>query len=132
VDTALSDASLVVLSPEQEGGRYALTADAVRKEKLAGAPLVFLAACSAGRSASSATFEPYSLPAAFIGAGARAVLASTVDIPDAAGRFFDGVRQRIRAGSPPAVALRDERQKWLARDARAGWTRHILLIESGE
>lgn len=131
VDTSLSDASLVVLSPEGDG-RYALTADAVRKERLTGAPLVFLAACSAGRSASSATFEPYSLPAAFINAGARAVLASTVDIPDAAGRFFDGVRQRIRQGALPAVALRDERQKWLARDARAGWTRHILLIESGQ
>jgi hypothetical protein len=131
VDTSISDASLVVLSPEGDG-RYALTADAVREQKLSGAPLVFLAACSAGRSASSATFEPYSLPAAFIGAGARAVLASTVDIPDAAGRFFDGVRQRIRAGAPPSVALRDERQKWLSRDGRAGWTRHILLLESGE
>ncbi|HZI16341.1 MAG TPA: CHAT domain-containing protein, partial [Myxococcus sp.] len=103
VDTSISDASLVVLSPEGDG-RYALTADAVREQKLAGAPLVFLAACSAGRSAAAATFEPYSLPAAFIGAGARAVMASTVDIPDAAGRFFDGVRQRIRAGAPPAVA----------------------------
>jgi tetratricopeptide (TPR) repeat protein len=132
VDTSISDASLVVLSPEAGDGRYALTADAVREQKLTGAPLVFLAACSAGRSASSATFEPYSLPAAFIGAGARTVLASTVDIPDAAGRFFDGVRQRIRAGSSPAVALRDERLKWLSRDARASWTRHLLLIEAGE
>jgi CHAT domain-containing protein len=128
-DPALSDASLVVLSPEGNG-RYALTADVVRRQRLAGAPLVFLAACSAGRLASTTTHEPFSLPAAFIDAGARAVLASTVDIPDAAGRFFDGVRQRIRAGSLPALALRDERQKWLARDSRNGWTQHVLLVET--
>jgi hypothetical protein len=130
-DPALSDASLVVLSPEMNG-RYALTADVVRQQRLAGAPLVFLAACSAGRLASSTTHEPFSLPAAFIDAGARAVLASTVDIPDAAGRFFDGVRQRIRAGAPPAVALKEERQKWLARDSRNGWTQHVLLVETSQ
>ncbi|WP_163990220.1 CHAT domain-containing protein [Pyxidicoccus caerfyrddinensis] len=130
-DPALSDASLVVLSPEGNG-RYALTADVVRQQKLAGSPLVFLAACSAGRLASTTTNEPFSLPAAFIDAGARAVLASTVDIPDAAGRFFDGVRQRIRAGSAPAVALRDERQKWLARDSRNAWTQSVLLVETSE
>ncbi|MCP3104460.1 CHAT domain-containing protein [Myxococcus sp. K15C18031901] len=130
-DPVISDASLVVLSPEGNG-RYALTADIVRQQKLAGSPLVFLAACSAGRLASTATHEPFSLPAAFIQAGARAVLASTVDIPDAAGRFFDGVRQRIRSGTAPAVALRDERQKWLSRDARNGWTHHVLLVETSD
>lgn len=130
MDPALSDASLVVLSPETSG-RYALTADVVRQQTLTGAPMVFLAACSAGRAASTTTsHEPFSLPAAFIDAGARAVLASTVDIPDAAGRFFDGVRRRIREGAAPAVALRDERQRWLERDSRAGWTRHVILVES--
>lgn len=130
-DPALSDASLVVLSPEGNG-RYALTADVVRQQRLAGSPLVFLAACSAGRLASSTTHEPFSLPAAFIDAGARAVLASTVDIPDAAGRFFDGVRQRIRKGDAPAVALRDERDQWLRRDSRNGWTQHVLVVETSE
>lgn len=130
-DPALSDTSLVVLSPEGNG-RYALTADVVRQQKLSGSPLVFLAACSAGRLATSTTHEPFSLPAAFIDAGASAVLASTVDIPDAAGRFFDGVRQRIHAGSPPAVALRDERQKWLARDSRNAWTQSVLLVETSQ
>ncbi|MBZ4415399.1 CHAT domain-containing protein [Myxococcus sp. RHSTA-1-4] len=130
-DPALSDASLVVLSPEGNG-RYALTADVVRQQRLMGSPLVYLAACSAGRLASSTTHEPFSLPAAFIDAGARAVLASTVDIPDAAGRFFDGVRQRIRAGTSPAEALRDERRKWLERDSRNGWTQHVLLVETSE
>jgi hypothetical protein len=40
------------------------------------------------------------------------------------------VRQRIRAGSLPALALRDERQKWLARDSRNAWTQHVLLVET--
>ena len=60
------------------------------------------------------------------------MLASTVDIPDAAGRFFDGVRRRIHAGAPAAIALRDERQAWLSRDARAGWTRSVLLVEKAD
>ncbi|MFP2962097.1 CHAT domain-containing protein, partial [Myxococcus sp. 1LA] len=86
MDPSLSDASLVVLSPETSG-RYALTADVVRQQKLTGAPLVFLAACSAGRAASTTTsHEPFSLPAAFTRRRGRArCVASTVDIPDAAG-----------------------------------------------
>ncbi|TSC22984.1 CHAT domain-containing protein [Corallococcus sp. Z5C101001] len=130
-DPTLSGASLVVLSPEVNG-RYALTADVVREHRLTGAPTVFLAACSAGRTTALQSTEPFSLPAAFIDSGARAVLASTVDIPDAAGRFFDGVRRRIHAGTPAAVALRDERQAWLARDTRAGWTRFVLLVENAD
>ncbi|RKH39214.1 CHAT domain-containing tetratricopeptide repeat protein [Corallococcus sicarius] len=130
-DPSISGASLVVLSPEVNG-RYALTADVVREQRLTGSPTVFLAACSAGRTTSLQSTEPFSLPAAFIDSGARAVLASTVDIPDAAGRFFDGVRRRIHAGSPAATALRDERQAWLSRDARAGWTRSVLLVEKAD
>ncbi|CAM3708528.1 CHAT domain-containing protein [Corallococcus sp. ZKHCc1 1396] len=130
-DPSISGASLVVLSPEVNG-RYALTADVVRETRLTGSPTVFLAACSAGRTTALQSTEPFSLPAAFIDSGARAVLASTVDIPDAAGRFFDGVRRRIHAGSPAAVALRDERQAWLSRDARAGWTRSVLLVEKAD
>lgn len=130
-DPSISGASLVVLSPEVNG-RYALTADVVREQRLTGAPTVFLAACSAGRTSSLQSTEPFSLPAAFIDSGARAVLASTVDIPDAAGRFFDGVRRSIHAGRPAAVALRDERQAWLARDARAVWTRSVLLVERAD
>ncbi|RKH73000.1 tetratricopeptide repeat protein [Corallococcus aberystwythensis] len=130
-DPTLSGASLVVLSPEVNG-RYALTADVVREHRLTGAPTVFLAACSAGRTTALQSTEPFSLPAAFIDSGARAVLASTVDIPDAAGRFFDGVRRRIHAGTPAAIALRDERQAWLSRDSRAGWTRFVLLVENAE
>jgi hypothetical protein len=76
-----SDASLLMLSPEADG-RYTLTAGAIRGQPLRGHPIVVLAACQA---AASATFrhEMWSLPSAFIAAGARAVIASTDVISDA-------------------------------------------------
>ncbi|MBU8897558.1 CHAT domain-containing protein [Corallococcus sp. M34] len=123
----LSDASLVVLSPEDDG-RYALTAADVRARKLSGAPLVLLAACGAAR-AWPFPHESFSLPVAFMDAGARAVLASTEPVPDSAGRFFESVRERIRLGAHPAIVLRDERQRWLAADPTATWVSHVLLFE---
>ncbi|MFP2933642.1 CHAT domain-containing protein, partial [Pyxidicoccus sp. 3LG] len=123
----MSDASLVVLAPEEDG-RYALSAAQVRSRKLTGAPLVLLATCGAAR-ATPFLHESFSLPVAFIEAGASTVLASTVDIPDLAGRFFEQVRERIRAGAPPAIALRDERRQWLAANASAAWVHGVLLFE---
>jgi len=123
----MSDASLVVLSPESDG-RYALSAAQVRALKLEHAPLVLLATCSAAR-AMPFLHESFSLPVAFIEAGASSVLASTVEIPDSAGRFFEAVRERIRAGAPAAVALRDERRIWLATHPASEWVHGILLFE---
>jgi hypothetical protein len=123
----MSDASLVVLSPEPDG-RYALAAAQVRATRLEGAPLVLLATCGAAR-ATPFLHESFSLPVAFIEAGAAAVLASTVDIPDTAGRFFEAVRERIRAGALPSAALRDARRQWLAADPAAGWVLGVLLFE---
>ncbi|RYZ38583.1 MAG: CHAT domain-containing protein [Myxococcaceae bacterium] len=123
----VSDASLLVLSPEPDG-RYALTADQVRARKLSGAPLVLLAACGAAHTAPF-PHESFSLPVAFIEAGARAVLAATVAIPDTAGRFFNAVRDRIRTGVLPSVALRDERRQWLSASPDATWVRDVLLFE---
>lgn len=123
----VSDAAVLVLSPEA-GGRYALQADELRGQRLEGAPLVLLAAC---RAAQSAPFlhEPLGLPLAFVEAGARTVLAATTDIPDQeAAAFFGAVRARMRAGSAPALALRDERAEWLRRGG-AEWVRHVLLFE---
>jgi len=127
ISPEVSDASLIVLAPEADG-QYALTASQIREQRLSGAPLVLLATC---RAAKTAPFphEPFSLPVAFIEAGAQAVLASTVDIPDTAGRFFDAVRERIRAGARPSVALRDERQRWLEVHPDAAWVNHVLLFE---
>ncbi|MCP3165692.1 CHAT domain-containing protein [Myxococcus qinghaiensis] len=125
---SLSDASMVVLAPDADGD-YALSADRVRQTRLKHAPLVLLATCGAARTAPF-PHESYSLPVAFISAGASAVLAASVEIPDSAGAFFEKVRERIRAGTRPSVALRDARALWLREhpdDAR--WLSHVLLFE---
>jgi tetratricopeptide (TPR) repeat protein len=127
INLAVSDASFLVLSPEP-AGRYALTADEVRERRLEGAPLVILAACRAAHTAPT-LHEPFSLPGAFIQAGARTVLAATVDIPDTeAGAFFDAVRERIRSGQPAANALRDVRVRWL-QDNPSSWVRSVLVFD---
>ena len=123
----LSGATAIALAPEPDG-RYALTAEVIGKAKLRGAPVVSLAACAAAwRPAFS--HETFSLPQSFIEAGARAVMAATVDIPDSAGSFFSAVRERIQSGTEPAVALRDERLRWLREDPGARWVEDVLLYE---
>jgi tetratricopeptide (TPR) repeat protein len=125
---AVSDASLVVLAPDRDGS-YALTADRVRATRLRRAPLVLLATCGGARTAPF-PHEPFSLPVAFIEAGARAVLASSVDIPNSAGGFFEEVRERIRSGTRPSVALKEVRQRWLKAPTQdAQWLPHVLLFE---
>ncbi|HLK99615.1 MAG TPA: CHAT domain-containing protein [Myxococcaceae bacterium] len=127
INPTLSDASLLVLSPDASG-RYALTAGEVRSHRLEGRPLVTLAACRAAYTAHQ-VHEPFSLPAAFLDAGARTVLAATVDIPDAeAGPFFIAVQERIRSGQSAAVALRDVRMEWL-RERPESWARSVLVFE---
>ncbi|QSQ14387.1 CHAT domain-containing protein [Myxococcus landrumensis] len=125
---SMSDASMVVLSPDPDGS-FALTADKVRQTRLVHAPLVLLAACGAARTAPF-PHESFSLPMAFISAGASAVLASSVEIPDTAGAFFEKVRERIRAGTRPSMALRDLRASWRqAHPEDARWLSHVLLFE---
>jgi CHAT domain-containing protein len=100
----------------------------VGERRLAGAPLVILAACRAAHTAPT-LHEPVSLPGAFIRAGARTVLAATVDIPDSeAGAFFDEVREHIRSGQPAANALRDVRVRWLQRNP-SSWVRSVLVFD---
>jgi hypothetical protein len=127
VDLDLSDASLLVLSSDAQGG-WALTAGEIRRHRLEGAPIVILGACQAG-STTLYLHEPWSLPAAFVEAGARAVFASPSPIRDAeAGPFFDAVRARVRDGEPAAAALRDERLPRLAHDP-GSWVRDVLVFE---
>jgi CHAT domain-containing protein len=126
MDVGVSDASHLVLSPEPDG-EYALTAEAIRGIALRGHPVVALTACHSARGARY-QHAPWSLPDAFIAVGARAVLATTADIPDvASGKLFDSVLARTRGGADPAVALRDER---IAADpATAGWVDDVVLFE---
>jgi hypothetical protein len=124
----ISDAPFVVLSPEYVNGerRSALTAvDVLGGPRLLGAPLVMLVACEAA-SPSAQKYEPFSLPAAFIEQGARSVLASTQPLPDGpAAEFFEAIRDRIRAGAQPAIAVRDQR---LQREG-GDWTDSVIVFE---
>jgi cellulose synthase operon protein C len=127
VNAAISDASFLMLSPDA-GGRYALTAAAIRKQPLRGRPIVILAACHAGATAPY-RHEPWGLPPAFVEAGARAVIASPDVIADAdAGAFFDALRTRIERGATPAVALHDVRTEWLAAHPGAAWVRSLMVF----
>ncbi|HZI16751.1 MAG TPA: CHAT domain-containing protein, partial [Myxococcus sp.] len=127
VNLGVSDASLLVMAPEADG-RYALTAGEVRRQKFKGAPVVVLGACRAARTAPY-LHAPWSLPVAFAEAGARAVIASPIDIPDAeAGPFFARLMERIRSGAPAAVALREERLRVLSAQPES-WVKTIVVFE---
>jgi len=129
INPLLSAATAIALAPERDG-RYALTAELIRSQaRLSGAPVVSLGACAAAWRPAFVQFAE-SLPQAFIDAGARAVLAATVDVPDASGAaFFSRVSERIQAGQAPAKALRDEREQALAKDPKAEWVKSVLLYE---
>ncbi|HEX5058219.1 MAG TPA: CHAT domain-containing protein [Kofleriaceae bacterium] len=127
VDAAQPEASFLALSPESDG-RYALTVADVRKAKFTASPLVILAACRASQAA-PVWHATWSLPTAFVYAGARAVIASASPIPDAdANAFFDDVRARIRGGAAAAIAVRDARVAWLAQH-RGDWVRDVIVFE---
>lgn len=119
--------SYLQLAPESEGSE--LSMEKVRRGSLRGAPFVMLAACHAAHTSYS-LHEPLSLPAAFIEAGARGVLAATEEVPDQeVTAFFNAIRERMRSGTHPALALRDERIKWLGERRGGNWLDSILLFE---
>jgi len=128
MNAAVSDASFIMLSPDS-GGNYALTAAAIRKQRLAGRPVVILAACHAGVTASY-RHEPWGLPAAFVAAGARAVIASPDVIADVdAGAFFDALRAKTEHGASPVLALHDVRAEWLVAHPEAAWLRSLIVFQ---
>jgi hypothetical protein len=127
VDGAQSAASILALSPGVDG-HYALTAADLAGARLDGSPSVILGACHAARTARYFR-EAWSLPSAFVRAGARVVFASTEEIRDAEARpFFDAVRDRIRKGASPAIALRDERVR-SGTKGRERWTDDVIVFE---
>ncbi|HUM12310.1 MAG TPA: CHAT domain-containing protein [Myxococcaceae bacterium] len=126
IDAEMPDGALLVLSPESAGG-YALTASAIEGMTLPGAPLVLLGAC---RAAARSPFRdrPWNLPASFSRAGARGVVASFSELPDATiGAFFERLVSRMEGGAELSVALRDERQAWLARGQ--AWVDDVVAFE---
>lgn len=125
VDLGVSDASFLALTPGADG-RHALTAGEIRGQTLPAQPLVILGACHAGQVAPY-LHEAWSLPVAFIEAGARAVIASPAPVQDRqAGPFFAAVRGRVRDGASPAAAVRDERVRL---GAGATWAASVLVFE---
>ncbi|HEX4449967.1 MAG TPA: CHAT domain-containing protein [Kofleriaceae bacterium] len=127
VDVAEPDASYLALSPDADG-KFALTTGDVRKAHFASSPLVILAACR-GSLAAPIFHDTWSLPAAFVFAGARAVIASAAPIPDAdASAFFDAVRAKIHAGAAIPIAVRDARREWL-NQGRGEWVRDVIVFE---
>ncbi|MBK7071765.1 MAG: CHAT domain-containing protein [Myxococcales bacterium] len=108
VDLGRAEASFLALSPEPDG-RFALTAADLGRAHLAGAPVVVLAACRAA-AATPLVNRRWSLPDAFLAAGARTVIAAAVPIPDdQAAAFFASLRARLAAGASPAAAVAAER-----------------------
>jgi hypothetical protein len=117
-------AASLILSPDRDGD-YLLTASKVSAARLEGAPIVVLAGCDAGRVAVSS--EPWSLATSFLAAGARAVMAPTERIPDdEAGKAFESLIGRIRAGADPVEALQAERSN---RGADAAWLSSMVIFE---
>jgi CHAT domain-containing protein len=127
VDQGGPEASYLALSPDRDG-RYALTPNLVRATTLRGNPTVVLAACHGSKN-QAVMHEPWSLPAAFVYAGARAVIASPEPMPDRdATAFFTEMHAKLVAGAPAAVALRDTRSAWLAANNGA-WVEDLLVFE---
>lgn len=116
------EAAYLALSPDPDG-RYELRADAVAATKLRGAPVIVLAAC---RAASVAPYlrQRWSLPDAFVSAGAQAVVAVDVTIPDADAHIvFDVLRRRVATGVPVATAVAA-----LRASAAAPWVKHLMVF----
>ncbi len=127
VDAAEPGASYLALSPDSDG-MFALTAAEVRRAHFTRSPLIVLAACEASHAA-PLLHETWSLPAAFVYAGAGAVFASAAPIPDAdAAAFFDAIRTKVIAGASPTIALRDARRYWLDHH-RGDWVRDVIVFE---
>jgi hypothetical protein len=111
VDLGRAEASFLALSPEPDG-RFALTAADLRRARLAAAPVVVLAACRAA-AATPLVNRRWSLPDAFLAAGARTVIAAAVPIPDdQAAAFFASLRARLAAGATPGGRGRRRAGRW--------------------
>ncbi|HEY4238951.1 MAG TPA: CHAT domain-containing protein [Kofleriaceae bacterium] len=117
------DATYLALSPGADG-KFALRADAVRAAHFSNGPIIVLASCRAGHVAPWLRMRA-SLPDAFLAAGASAVVAADIDIPDAAAAvIFTELHRRIDAGEPVWSAVAALR----AMSAQDSWIRHLMVF----
>lgn len=127
VNLAEADTASLILAADDDG-RFTLDARRLVSSKLEAHPVVVLAACRASTVAPY-LHAPWSLPNAFLTAGASSVIAAPVDLPDDEARiFFGAVVARLRAGQDAATAVRDERLSWLTQH-RANWVRKVLVFD---
>jgi cellulose synthase operon protein C len=120
------DAPVLALSPGSDG--WTLSAAQIRSATLRAAPVVVLAACE---GALTARYEhaAWGLPQAFRIAGASAVIAPGVAVPDKdASEFFDAVVREISGGTAPARAVARVRSQKI-RNGADSWMRHVLVFQ---
>jgi cellulose synthase operon protein C len=123
---AISDAPALALSESPTG--WALTAEAVSGWKLSARPVVLLADCS-GAVPAAYDHVAWGLPAAFLRAGAHAVVAPLVDIPDGeGGEFFAQVREELRRDPDVAKVVARLRAGKIAEDP-ASWVRNVVVFQ---
>ncbi|HEY4238689.1 MAG TPA: zf-HC2 domain-containing protein [Kofleriaceae bacterium] len=116
-------AAFLALSPDARG-EFALRADAVRAAHFASAPVIVLAACRAS-TAVAALAPRWSLPGAFLAAGAGAVVAVDQPIDDAAARpIFDELRRLVLGGMPIERAVAETRSK----PGAPAWARRLMVF----
>ena len=129
VDLGAADASFLVLAADpRDDGRYRLTARDIRIRHLEEHPLVILASCHA-TAVSRSWRRPWSLPAAFLEAGAAAVVTCPSGLEhDEVERFIDNFRSRLLPGVDYASALEQTRKASLATNGLSG-VRDIVLFQ---
>ena len=121
---ANDDATYLALSPDRDGA-FALRADTVRAAHFTRGPVVVLAACRASNVAPY-LHQRWSLPDAFVAAGASAVVAADLAIPDAsARRVFDDLHRRLAAGAPVEAAVAAIRA---AATGDTAWATHLMVF----
>ncbi|TMQ19527.1 MAG: CHAT domain-containing protein, partial [Deltaproteobacteria bacterium] len=125
VDLAASDTAFIALSPGVDG-RFALTAAQVRAVRLDGGPIVVLGACHAATGNARLIAHRWSLPDAFLAAGARTVIAASTAILDDP-QLFGELRARLDRGEPPAQAVAALRAARVAAGQR--WAAGLMVFE---
>ena len=97
----------------------------MRHTALRNAPLIVLAACRAGAVAAYLR-QRWSLPDAFLAAGASAVVAVDLPIPDRSAQpMFDQLHRLIDAGTPVEVAVAGLRARAAGDTA---WASHLMVF----
>ena len=121
-----SDAPALVLSDAPDG--WAATAEDIATWGLRRAPVVLLADCDAAIAAGYDELY-WGLPRAFLDAGARAVVAARVPVPDAEGAaVFASLGDAVAAGESPAIAIARIRAEKIRQDPTS-WLRHVVVFE---